>query len=531
MISMHCTLYRAGRMVPWLLSMALLLSSCASTPRVEFENPAEPAYRVLVAELAQETNSFSPVPTSLDDFEASGIHRGDDMLDFARRGGRTLSGFLEAIAEHGEGRVAVVPVISARAVSGGPVERETYEGFKAEILEAARREAGRLDGVYLALHGAMGVEGLRDPEGDLLASLREVLGASIPIGVSFDLHANITEARAQLATWIVGYQTNPHRDFSETGYASGRIMAQTVLGEITPVMAVRKMRLLKGGGMNVDFLAPVRRIFRTMDRMERSDEVLSVSNFMVHIWLDDPELGWTTVAVTDGDRARAGELADELAELNWDVRAEPHPPALSAEEAVDAVRRAGLARAFGTVVICDVADAVGAGAPGENAWILRAFLENDPELHVLIPIRDADAARAAWSAEPGETVSLTVGRALEQVYNTQVRYTGELIHKTESDLYGKTAVVQTEGIHLIVTERPTTAREPDFFRDLGLEPRKADAVVVKNLFPFRFTYLWVNRKTINVLTPGTTSIDVFELEYDQIPRPIYPLDDITDWRP
>jgi len=178
-----------------------------------------------------------------------------------------------------------------------------------------------------------------------------------------------------------------------------------------------------------------------------------------------------------------------------------------------------------------VADAVGAGAPGENVWILRAFLESGPDLDVFIPVRDAEAARAAWSAEQGETVSLSVGRALEQVYNTEVRYTGEVIHKTESALYGKTAVVQHEGIRLILTERPTTAREPDFFRDLGLEPRKADAVVVKNLFPFRFTYLWVNRRTINVLTPGTTSIDVFELEYDQIPRPIYPLDDIDDWRP
>ncbi|MFW6312854.1 MAG: M81 family metallopeptidase, partial [Spirochaetota bacterium] len=465
------------------------------------------------------------------DFEASGIHRGEGVLEFAREGGRTLSGFLDAIADHGEGRVAVVPVISARAVSGGPVERETYEQLKSEIIEAARSEAGELDGVYLALHGAMGVEGLRDPEGDLLASLREVLGEQIPIGVSFDLHANITEARAELATYIVGYQTNPHRDFFDTGYTSGRIMAQTVLGEITPVMAVRKMRLLKGGGMNVDFLAPVRRIFRAMDRMERADDVLTVSNFMVHIWLDDPELGWTTVAVTDGDRVRAAELADEIAEMNWDVRAEPHPPALSAEEAVAAVRGASFARAFGTVVICDVADAVGAGAPGENTWILEAFLEHDPDLHVLIPVRDAEAARMAWSAEPGETVSLTVGRALEQVYNTQLRYTGELIHKTESDLYGKTAVVQHQGVRLILTERPTSAREPDFFRDLGLEPRKADAVVVKNLFPFRFTYFWVNRKTINVLTPGTTSINVFELEYDQIPRPIYPLDDIEDWRP
>ena len=513
-----------------LVALVVFLAGCASAP-ASFENPTEPDARVLVAELRQETNSFSPVPTTMEDFAASGIHRGSALLEFARNSEGTMSGFTAAITEYGEGRIEIVPTLSARAVSGGPIERGTYDQFKNEILEVARAEADSLDGVYLSLHGAMGVDGVRDPEGDLLVALRDVLGPDIPIGISFDLHANLTQRRADHATYVVGYQTNPHRDFFETGYTSGEIMAKTVLGQVKPVMVVRKMRLLKGGGINIDFLAPMRSIFRKMDRMERDPEVLSVSNFMVHIWLDDPELGWSTVAVTDGNPERAAELADEIADLDWEVRDVPHPPALSADEGVRAVRRAGLARAFGTTVICDVADAVGAGAPGENAWILKAFLENDPELTTYIPLRDAPAARQIWGAELGESVTLSVGRTLETTYNTRVTYTGEVIHKTETDSNGKTAVVKHQGIHLILTERPTTAREPEFFTDLGLPPRKADAVVVKNLFPFRFTYMAVNRKTINVMTPGTTSIDVFELEYDEVPRPIYPLDPIEDWRP
>lgn len=515
-----------------LLAGALLaLSSCASAPQASFTNPPEAEYQVLVAEIRQETNSFSPVPTTLENFEASGIYRDGAVLDYAREGDAQLSGFVAALSDHGDERVEVLPTISARAVSGGPIEREVYEGFREEILRSAREEAGRLDGVYLSLHGAMGVEGIRDPEGDLLAALRDVLGDEIPIGVSFDLHANLTERRADLATYIVGYHTNPHRDHYRTGYRSGEIMARTLLGEIEPVMEVRKMRLLKGGGINIDFLRPMGSIFRRMDRMERDDEVLSVSNFMVHIWLDDPELGWSTVAVTDGNRERAAELAEELADLDWEVRDVPHPPAVSAEEGVEVVRRAPLARAFGTVVICDVADAVGAGAPGENAWILKAFLENAPELDVYIPLRDAPAARSAWEAELGETVEVSVGSTLETTYNTRVAYRGELVHRSESQEYGKTVILRHEGIRLILTELPTTASSPDFFRDLGLRLGRADAVVVKNLFPFRFTYLGVNRKTVNVMTPGTTSIDVFDLEYENIPRPIYPLDPIEDWRP
>jgi len=513
-----------------LAGLALVLAGCASMNPKAYEAPAEPVHRIAVVQLAQETNSFSPVLTTMANFEASGIYRGEAVLDYAREGGNTLSGFLAAVGDYGEGRVEIVPLLKATSTSGGPIERRTYEAFREEIVSGVR-DAGRLDGVYLALHGAMGVEGMRDPEGDLLAHLREVVGARMPIGVSHDLHANITERRAELATFIVGYKTNPHRDFAETGYRAGEILTRTVLGEIEPVMEVRKMRLLKGGGMNVDFLAPVRSIFREMDRMERDEEVLAVSNFMVHIWLDDPELGWTTIAVTDGNRDLASSLAEELADLDWEVRDVPHPPALSADEAVDRARRAWLARAFGTIVICDVADAVGAGAPGENAWILKAFLEEAPDIRTYIPVRSASAANRAWDGDVGETVSVTVGAELETVYNTSVEFTGEVVSRHDTERYGRTVVLRDRGIHLIVSERPTNARSPDYFRDLGLRPGRAGVVVVKNLFPFRFTYLWVNRKTINVMTPGTTSIDVWDLEYERIPRPIYPLDEIDDWRP
>jgi microcystin degradation protein MlrC len=508
----------------------LTLSACATAGKGGYQPPVDPRYRIAVVHFAQETNSFSPVLTTHEAFEASGIYRGEAMLTHALAAESAIAGFMRAVAEYGDGEMELVPIITATAMSGGPVERGTYEAFKSEIVEGVRA-AGDLDGIYLALHGAMGVDGVRDPEGDLLEALRAVVGPDIPIGVSFDLHANVTARRAELATFIVGYHTNPHRDFFDTGYRSGTIMARTLLGEIDPVMVVRKMRLLKGGGMNIDFLSPMRQIFNEMDRMERRDGVLSVSNFMVHIWLDDPELGWSTVAVTDGDAELAASVADELADLNWEVRDVPHGASATAEEAVAIAKRSLLARAFGTVVFCDVADAVGAGAPGENVWILKALLENEPDMRSYVPVRSERAASAAWNAEPGDVVTVTVGSELETVYNTSLEFTGEVIEKTETDAYGKTVVIRDRGIHLIVSERPTNARSPDYFRDLGLRPGRAGVVVVKNLFPFRFTFLAVNRKTVNVTTPGTTSVDVWELEYTDIPRPIYPLDEIDDWRP
>ncbi len=506
--------------------LGLAIAGCKKEPAP----PAgTPKYRIAVAELLQETNSFSPVPTTEDQFMGeSRIVRGADIIPFSKEEKKEVGGFITAVEELGRGEIEIVPILKARSVSGGPVDRRLYEGFRKEIVDGLKK-AGKIDGVYLSLHGAMGVQGMRDPEGDLLEAVRGVLGREVPIGVSHDLHACVTKRRAELATFIVGYHTNPHRDFYDVGYRAGEILIKTVRGEVRPVMVVRKMKLLRGGGMIIDFLSPMRKIFSRMDDMEDEPGVLSVSNFMVHLWLDDPELGWSTVAVTDGNRPRAEKLADEIADMNWAVRTVQPPAGNTPEEAVKIARSSWLRRKLGTVVFCDASDAVGTGTPGESTWILRAIMDGAPDLVSYIPIRDANAAQAAFAAKLHEKVTVTVGRRLDRVYNRPVEFSGELVYRNRGRL-GKTAILKDRGIHLILTELPDSTRQPKYFKDLGLSLWKADIVVVKNLFPFRYYFLLYNRKTVNVVSPGISCIDVFKLKYKNITRPLYPLDDIRDWR-
>ena len=174
-------------------------------------------------------------------------------------------------------------------MSGGPVDSLFYAKIKNLIIDEVRSRE-RVDGIYLSLHGAMGVQGMFDPEGDLITSLREVVGPDVPIAVTFDLHANVTQRRAENADIIVGYHTNPHRDHFKTAFHAGDLLIRTVLGEIKPVMVVNKMKLLKGGGINIDFLPPFKKIFARMKKMEKQEDVLSVSFFPVHIWIDEPDL-------------------------------------------------------------------------------------------------------------------------------------------------------------------------------------------------------------------------------------------------
>ena len=519
------------------LAVFIVLTGCmqpASTTGKTLQQLDTPQKVIAVVDLEQETNIFSPVKTTLKDFQARDLYYGDAMIAPSMEQRDQVAGFLAAVKDYGKDSIKVVPIMEAKAASGGPVEKAVYDSFKDEIMTRLRN-AGKLDSIYLSLHGSMGVEGLTDPEGDLLQTIRDEFGDKLPVATSYDQHANITGKKATLATFIVGYKTNPHRDFFNTGYTSGRILVKTVLGEVRPTMVVDKLRLLRGGGTMMDFLAPMDRIFSRMREMEQSPSVLCVSNFLVHPFLDEPELGWSTVAVTDNDAELAGKLADEIADLDWSVRGyKVTQKLLSPSEAVKAARDSWLERLLGTTMFCDLSDTVGTGSPGENTWILKALAEEGPDLISYVPVRDAEAVQQLWDTPLNQTVTISVGGKLEKVYNRPYTFTGQLIFKGEgkdgTKTSGRAVVLKNRGTHLILTEEAPNTYFPSFFTSLGLDLMKADVVVAKNLFPFRIRFLQYNRKTFNVVSAGTTNIDVFQIKYNNITHPIYPLDEVDSWQ-
>ncbi|GJM27846.1 MAG: microcystinase C [Cyclobacteriaceae bacterium] len=486
--------------------------------------------KIVLIEFHQETNSFSKVPTTLREFESLALYYGEEVLSKGIKDYKKfqLAGFLKALERYGQHRFEAIPVLAAWATSGGPIQPDVYEHFHNYIIENIKK-IGRIDAVYLSMHGAMGVQGLRDPESHLLGAIRKIVGDKIPIGVSYDLHANITAEKVNLCTFINAYHTNPHRDHFKVGYKAARLLMDTLDGTVQPTMAFLKMPLLKGGGMTIDFLKPMRRVFKILKRMEKRPGVLSVSNFMSHIWLDDEELGWSCIAVTDNNPALASALTEEIADLNWSVRDHKHPEPVSVEDAVQSLLRMKWRRNFGTAVFCDTSDIVAAGGPGENTHILNYLMHKAPELRAYVPLRDATEVQRVYELPIGQPVTLSLGGKLEKEYNKSIIFNGLLILKEETH-FGKTAVVQGDNIFLVLTELPCPAFSPKFFSRLKLNLWKADIVVVKNLFPFRLLYALYNRKTFNIRTAGTTDLDVHNLNYKKIPRPIYPLDKIVHWR-
>ncbi|HTR53474.1 MAG TPA: M81 family metallopeptidase [Kofleriaceae bacterium] len=486
--------------------------------------------RIAFARIAQETNALSPVATTLADFEATHLLDGDALLAAASDGPEVpgmfrraeLAGFVRA-AHARRAEIEPVPIMSAWAASGGPLDAACFAALEHELVAGLRR-AGPLDAAYLCLHGAMGVTGVIDPEARLVRAAREVLGGA-PIVVSHDLHGNLTRERVELADAIVAYQTNPHRDHARTGRRAGALAIGMALGELRPVTAWRSLPILLGGGTTIDFLAPMRAVFRRMRAAERAGHVLAASTFMVHPWNANPALGWSTLAV-GRNRTAAERVADELADMCWERRHAQPPEFASPREAIAQARAASWRRRLGCVVLADASDVVTAGAPGDSTHLLRALIEDATDMRVFAALRDPRAVDDLW-ARTGDRVELAIGGALSGG-SPALPVRGKVAARHQRAGFGRSIVLEVDHVSIVITEGPAMVMRPSFYREVGLDPWRADIVVVKNFFPFLLYFLAYRRKTIFVRTHGPTDFDAaFQLPFD---GPMHPRDAVDDWR-
>ena len=491
--------------------------------------------RIAYARIAQETNALSPLRTTLDDFHRTHWLEGDALDAACQRGAwevpkfmrnAELSGFVRAARQIGRGRVAAVPLFSAWAIPSGPLSREAFAVLRDKLV-AELEAKGPFDGLFLSVHGALRADGSGDPEADLYEAARGVLGDR-PIAASYDLHGAMNARKVAGAPLLAAYRTNPHRDHERTGYRAGALLVRAVLGEITPTIAWRTLPMVLGGGLNLDFMAPMRALFAKLHEMDKRPGVLSTSLFMCQLWCDAPDLGWAAYVATDGDQALAERTADELADLLWSVRHELPPELPDASAAIREARAATWARRLGTVCISDASDMVGAGATGENTHLLRALLTEAGDLVSYAPIRDPIVVEALWTAPIGTLVRAAVGgRSLAGQEPLPIE--GTLVHKRPEGPFGRSVTLDLGHIKLVITEAPPLAMRPSFYTDVGLDPWRADICVVKSLFPFRLYFLLHNRRTIYARTGGITDFDAYkQLTFD---GPVHPKDVVEAWRP
>ena len=489
--------------------------------------------RIAYGRVFHEANAYSPLSTTREDFERMHSIEGDALAHATTLRGEELAGYMAHAELTGFVQAArlargvtTIPLSSRLAVPGGPLTRECFEWLVSDLVDRIRA-SGPLDGLYLALHGSMEVRDLGEaPEAVLVRRVREALGPDAKIAVSYDLHGNLSEGMVSPVDVLVAYRTNPHWDLAPTGFRAGSRLIRALRGQIHPVHAWRKLPVVLGGGVTIDFLAPMRKVFRLMRKMEDDPRVVSASLFMVHPYTSADDLGWAVHVSTDGDPALAAKLADKLADAAWAEREVQLPPLFSVAKAIDEAVRSPWRR-LGPVTLVDVDDIVGAGAPGGNTQIVAELARDDRGLTSLVPVHDPAALEATWNVPVGTTVDVvlrgTPGYGQPEV---PLRAIVSARHTTD---FGRVVRLTVGSLHVAVAERPPLPIHPKFWRELGIEPRRADLIVQKNFFHYRMFYAAISFAHIPVVSHGATSFDRVRSKTYRVP--MHPAAKLADWRP
>jgi microcystin degradation protein MlrC len=485
--------------------------------------------RVFIAMLSHETNTFSTIATDRRQFETRELRYGGEILETYRGTGTCLGGMIEGATARG---LALLPSLAAAASPAGRVSRSFYEDAKARIC-GDLRAAGRLDGVLLDLHGAMVAESADDGEGDLLRAVRDVVGPKIPVGVTLDFHANVTEDMVRHATLLHGYKTYPHVDMAERGLEAAHRVADVIAGTLTPTIAFRQPRLLPPIAGQLTARGPMRRLYDLADEMERDPRVITVSVFAGFPLADIHDAGLSIYVATNNDPPLAAELADRLEALAWEHRQEFIHRAIPVAEAVAQALRADKR----PVVLADIADNTGGGAAGDGTEILRELLRVNAPGATVACIWDPEAAAACTRAGVGATLTLDVGGKIDGHHGAPVTMTGRVAALTDGHFthkgpmlrglpgrLGPTAVLRSGGVNVILISHRWQTLDPEMIRIHGIEPLDEPIVVVKSTIHYRAAFEPLAASIIEVDAPGLSSSNLDRFAFTRVRRPIFPLD-------
>lgn len=492
--------------------------------------------RILMAAFSIEANSFVPSETSLADFERQVWAVGDSIGRDTAGPMNELAGAWDAVIE---ANLTPVGAVVAVASPGAKVAREAFDRIQQEILKRCTPD---IAGVYLMLHGSALVTGLDDPEGELLRDLRRRLGHDVPISVSLDLHAYMTEQMTENCDIVTAYRTCPHVDLYRTGYQAGQLLARTVLGEISPVCRQVRIPMITPPEQHNSHLEPFRGLQGLCDVAE-SQGVLAAALLCTQPWLDVPELGWSVVVTTNADPLLAQRAATEIAVSAWNAR---HSfIASTAVPVTDAIEMA--VSQSGVFVIADIGDATNGGSLGDSTRVLRALLDRQrsglPSGPSALSITDASAVAAAMKAGEGSATVLVVGSGPPESFNASTNVSGVVRRVWQGKITythpaafgviddpGAAVVFEVGDITLVLHSLPVRVIDPALYIAAGIDIFQQRLIQAKSHVSYRAGFDPVSSGSVLADTDGPTAANLATLPFVKRPVPLFPFEDIQ-WIP
>ena len=501
--------------------------------------------RVALLGMILESNRSSK-PATKADFESLTWMGGNALLSEARSAApvlaREFAAFVQAMDATGPWQP--VPVFLAACHPHGPVEESVFEAYSDRILASLREDP--VDAVYLCHHGAMVATHLDDPDGMLCQRVREVVGPDVPVVLTLDLHANLSDAMTGSVDMLIGYRTNPHVDFIERGYEAAFSLRQTLAGLARPVvrhvklpLAPASVTLLTASGPYGDLID-----YGQKRQAEHAGAILNVSIFGNFIFSDVPENGLSVVVTARDDADKAEALAVEIAEMAWDMRQRFVRTLTTIDEAVD------LARSDDRVIFSESGDNPGGGGSGRTTELLAALHAGGVEGLYYGSFADPELADEAHALGVGARFTArfnrSAGNETWERWDLSFEAEAEVVGLHDGEVVGRlgltggrrlhlgpSALLKLGGMHVVVITDRTQTADPIFFEMFGLDVADASTVVVKSRGHFRagFRPWFPPEQVYEIDTAGLTSPVLERWPLSRVPRPSFPLDPDAEWTP
>lgn len=492
--------------------------------------------RIIVAEFHQETNSFNPRVWSMRNFEQDICLAGAEIIKkYDGISGSVLNGILYAANKCG---VETIPACALHATSGGRVDHDVVDYFLNTLVEAYHVNKP-VDGFIMGFHGATQSTHVDDACGYILENLRREVGPDVVISIGCDLHANITEKCVINADYICGFQTYPHVDQHHTGVRAAQLGFRKMLGKGDVHLAQTTLpMILPASGYSTN-TSPFKDIMDYGHELVRQGELLDFSLFQMQPWLDVNPAGSSIVTIAE-DPEKAKKCASILAEAVYKCRDELWPKLYEIDDVIQLAQKAPQGK---PVILVDMADSPGAGALGDSVAVLLHLIQQDYPVRTATIVCDGEAVRHAEQVGAGNSAEFCVGGGLTPGMPGPAKITAHVTSLHEGVFYqegpvgkglrrnlGKTAVLSTENIDLLICEHLCGTSDVQVYRSFGIEPTHYQLLVVKANTSFRAAYKSLAYKICLANTPGASSSNLKGLNYTRLPRGFYPFDSLQGFK-
>jgi microcystin degradation protein MlrC len=481
--------------------------------------------RIAIGGFLHETNTFAPTKATYEDFVHGGgwpqMATGADVLRL-RNINVGIAGFIEAADAQGW---ELVPTISCGASPCAHVTEDAFERISRMIVDGIAA-AGRLDAVYLDLHGAMVTEHLDDGEGELLARVRRVIGRDLPLVVSLDLHANVTPAMVAHADALIAYRTYPHIDMAETGRAAAKHLELLLGSKQKLAKAFRQLPFLIPISWQCTGDEPCKSIYRKLTLLE-SDRLPTLSFAPGFPAADFPDCG-PSVFAYGRTQADADAAADELFALvlghEKDFAGRIYTPDEGIRAAMELAKTASK-----PIVIADTQDNPGAGGDSDTTGMLRALVRNNATRAATGVIYDPQSAAAAHAAGEGATVTLALGgksgipgdAPYRESFVVEKLSDGKFIapgpyYGGRKMKMGPSAALRIGDVRVVVSSHKAQLADQAMYRFVGIEPTRQSILVNKSSVHFRADFEPIAETLMICAAPGAMPADTAALPWTRL---------------